>query len=380
MNNMQVAKNRLLVREPFFGYLLLKLHFIEDERINPPTMCVDGRSLWYHPDFVRDNSIDDLIVVLVHELLHCVLEHPKRCYGHIVQPSGWAADFVVNDYIVTKTPFTLPASGLYDPQFHDMSYEEVYKILLDRFNQLPKPTIEEYDAAVAAFGNFIEGITDDDKKDGISDGDFWKSGITEAANLIKTTGRGVCEAAEELIESTKPAQLPWEHLLQRFLSRQLSYRNNWNYPNKRYAHTGLFLPSKTGKGIDRLIVAIDTSISVTTEEFEHIIAEINKILLKLKPQKLTVIHCDSRIAAVEEFTYRDYPFNTAMKGRGCTEFKPVFDYIEEEGINPTCLVYFSDLEGSFNFDEPRYPVMWINTNYSNSKLEAPFGENVGLIL
>ena len=64
-------KNKLLVTEPFFGYLLLKLKFIKDEDVG--TMAVDGVSFWYSPSFVERTSPVLLLGIVVHELLHCVL-------------------------------------------------------------------------------------------------------------------------------------------------------------------------------------------------------------------------------------------------------------------------------------------------------------------
>lgn len=39
---------------------------------------------------------------------------------------------------------------------------------------------------------------------------------------------------------------------------------------------------------------------------------------------------------------------------------------------PTCLIYFTDLEGTFPKEEPDYPVLWINIG--RTIIKPPFGE------
>jgi predicted metal-dependent peptidase len=379
MDKITKAKNRLLITEPFFGYLLLKLKFINDTQEKYcTTMCVDGESLWYSPNYINNTSLNILIGSLVHELLHCILKHIVRGKDHHPKISNYAADYVVNDYILNKTSFELPKFVLYEDKFKDMSYEKVYDILIKENSGKPDKALSEISEKLGTFkasGNKIktENITQ-------SLDDQWTNNIQEAAALVKNTSQGASELIEELVQSTVPAQLPWEKILARFLQKQVKTSSNWAKPNRRYAHQGLYLPSKNSKIVGDITIAIDTSCSVTIEEFAHIIAEINKILLKVRPDKITLLHCDTDIRAIETYTAKDLPFNTAMKGRGGTSFSPVFQYIEDNRLNPLCLIYFSDLEGSFNFQAPRYPTLWINTYFKYNKAIAPFGTTIELNL
>ena len=60
-------------------------------------------------------------------------------------------------------------------------------------------------------------------------------------------------------------------------------------------------------------------------------------------------------------------------GVGGTDVNPVFDYVEEHGDTPACLIYFTDMYGRVPSTEPAYAVMW-GTATKNRK--APFGETV----
>jgi predicted metal-dependent peptidase len=61
-----------------------------------------------------------------------------------------------------------------------------------------------------------------------------------------------------------------------------------------------------------------------------------------------------------------------LGGGGGTSFIPPFVYLEEENIRPACLVYFTDMGGSFP-DDPGFPVIWCSTTEG---CEGPFGETI----
>jgi len=61
-----------------------------------------------------------------------------------------------------------------------------------------------------------------------------------------------------------------------------------------------------------------------------------------------------------------------LKGGGGTDFRKVFEYIEEKSIELDCLVYFTDAEGSFPEEEPPYPVIWI----VQSRAGVPWGRRI----
>jgi predicted metal-dependent peptidase len=59
-------------------------------------------------------------------------------------------------------------------------------------------------------------------------------------------------------------------------------------------------------------------------------------------------------------------------GGGGTDFAPVFEYVEQQGLAPQALVFLTDLYGPFPEREPHYPVIWVST----SSQVAPFGETI----
>ena len=80
------------------------------------------------------------------------------------------------------------------------------------------------------------------------------------------------------------------------------------------------------------------------------------------------------------------------KGGGGTDFRPVFDLIDNPNSQlstlnsqlsdpdepPVCVVYLTDLDGSFPAKEPEYPVLWCVPPGVNANRKIPFGEIVAV--
>ncbi len=78
-----------------------------------------------------------------------------------------------------------------------------------------------------------------------------------------------------------------------------------------------------------------------------------------------------RINHIDDLTMDD-PFQLKCHGGGGTDFRPPFEWLEEQGITPSCLVYLTDLDGPFPEIPSHYPVMWCSIN----KQRAPWGQTL----
>src|SRR5215471_13015961 len=116
------ARTQLLLNQPFFGTLCLRLKLTAGA---VPTMATDGRRILYDPSFVNSLQPAELEAVLAHEVLHCALGH--HCRRGQRDPQLWneAADFAINPMLVSNG-FSLPAGALVDPAFDNLSAEEIY--------------------------------------------------------------------------------------------------------------------------------------------------------------------------------------------------------------------------------------------------------------
>ncbi len=85
-----------------------------------------------------------------------------------------------------------------------------------------------------------------------------------------------------------------------------------------------------------------------------------------------MIYCDSRIAHIDEFGPGD-DLQFAAHGGGGTDFRPPFEWLEENQIVPRALVYLTDGYGPFPEQEPNFPTLWCINNHD---VTPPHGEHL----
>jgi predicted metal-dependent peptidase len=83
---------------------------------------------------------------------------------------------------------------------------------------------------------------------------------------------------------------------------------------------------------------------------------------------LYIIQCDAKIQEAKKITaaedFENYLKNTAIKGLGGTDFRPVFEYVdtlikEGELANLRGLIYFTDGYGTFPEHRPGYDAAFV---------------------
>jgi hypothetical protein len=107
-------------------------------------------------------------------------------------------------------------------------------------------------------------------------------------------------------------------------------------------------------------------------QLKQFAGEISAMSDQVQPESIHVICCDEQVSSVQEFGPSE-PIVLNPIGGGGTNFRPVFEWVEEHNLVPACLIYLTDLECHRYPDScPRYPVLWV----TNSRRTAPFGETL----
>lgn len=352
------ARTALVLDQPFFGMLALRLRMVEDVSIS--TMCTDGKQIRYNPDFTSKLSDAEIQGVLAHEVLHCSNGHVWRREGR--DPRKWniAADYCINP-IVESAGMQLPSCALKDPQFQGMSSEQIYKML---------PTENDGDGGKgqSGFGQF-----EDAKDEGEAQAE-WTVATVQACKVAQQAGK-LPAALKRLMDELLSSVVDWKSILRRFV-QITSARNDysWSRPSARYAASGMYLPHIRGEQTPKIAIAIDTSGSIDGEALRQFISEMNSISDECKPEEIVLMYCDAEIQGVETFQQGDQIVCDPIGGGG-TDFRPVFFELAKRGETPACLLYFTDLQGTFPETPPGYPVLWVSTG---GAVEVPFGEVVEL--
>ena len=171
-------------------------------------------------------------------------------------------------------------------------------------------------------------------------------------------------------------KLDWRKLLARFINLTGKSDYTWVSPNKRFIHTGYYLPGIKSENLESIVIAVDTSGSITEEELYMFTSEVANALGVFNGE-IAVIGCDTSVTTAETYTSADLPDKFSFQGGGGTDFRPPFEWAEENLSNTRCLIYFTDLCSSRYPAEPDYPVLWV-TNNENYMKKPPFGEIINI--
>jgi predicted metal-dependent peptidase len=351
------ARARLILSHSFFGTLALRLKMTEDRTI--PTACTNGAEIRYNPAFINELPSNQIKGLVAHEVMHCVLLHHIRRGSRDPQKWNYACDFAIN-LICAEASLELPPGALIDRKYNGMSSEEIY-------SKLPElPPNQQYSTG---FGEVTDAPGEENSNAGSSFSETeWKIAVTQAAQIAKQAGK-LPARLEGFVDELLSPQIPWRDVLRRFITERSKDDYSWTRPNRRHIASGIYLPTAWSESMGPIVVGVDTSGSIGQKELDTFSAEINVIIQDVRPSKTYVVYCDAAVNRVDEFEPNE---EVVLKpyGGGGTDFRPVFDYIDKHDIEPKCLVYLTDMYGTFPNDEPGYPVMWAAT----TDVKAPFGE------
>ena len=200
----------------------------------------------------------------------------------------------------------------------------------------------------------------------------WQQRLAGAAQQAMQAGK-MGGSMARLIDHLLQPRLPWRMLLARYITAIA--RDDFSYARPSRREGEAILPSLKSSQLD-IIVAIDTSGSIKTAEMDGFLSEIAALKGQMRA-RVTLIACDSEMAPGCPWTFEpweDFECPAKIAGGGGTDFRPVFEWVDGQGIKPELLVYFTDAKGSFPGNEPNYPVIWL----VKGKEKAPWGQRIQL--
>tara|TARA_R110000751_G_scaffold114157_4_gene213535 strand:- start:947 stop:1849 length:903 start_codon:yes stop_codon:yes gene_type:complete len=284
-----------------------------------------------------------------------------------------AADYVVNSAIIEAQAHipqrihiaVMPEGGLYDVRYKDATTKEV-------FNRLKKDK-EAGEGRFSPDEQHDNSALDEHDFEGASE--LSKQEIDETAQAIDTALRqgelirGKLGGTENkaVTKLLKP-QVNWREQLREFMTgicRSKDY-STWRRPSKRFIGQDIYMPSVVGESMENLVVAIDTSGSVTQEEGNAFISEVVSVCSDVHPKQLDLIYWDSEVdnhEVYEEGQYDTILTSTKPSGGGGTHVGCVNKYIRDKNLTPDAVVILTD--GGVEEDWGgvwQHPTLWVITN------------------
>jgi predicted metal-dependent peptidase len=206
----------------------------------------------------------------------------------------------------------------------------------------------------------------------------WQQRVQEAANMTAMRGEG-SGGMDRFVAAATEVETDWRSLLREFFASTAPVDYSYRTPSRRYVPSGLYLPSLSVPGIGHIAIAIDTSGSIDERVLSAFGAEVQEIVREMKPERVTLLWCDSRVHRIDTFEQGEEVVFRPVGGGG-TDFRPVFTAVEQMNEPPVCLVYLTDLEGTFPREDPGLPTLWAwRKAWSwQTQPKVPFGEVVAV--
>jgi predicted metal-dependent peptidase len=201
----------------------------------------------------------------------------------------------------------------------------------------------------------------------------WQQRLAGAAQQALQAGK-MDGAMARMVDHLLQPRLPWRMLLARYMTA--AARDDYSYLRQSRRNQGeAILPALRSSQVE-VVVAVDTSGSIRDGEIAEFLAEISALKGQMRA-RITLIPCDAQIAEDAPWIFEPWEelrLKTTVSGGGGTDFRPVFQWVEEQGLQPQVLVYFSDLEGRFPELAPSYPVLWL----VKGRGKPPWGQRIQL--
>ena len=217
---MTKARANLVMLHPFFGTLALRQRIIPAPGLK--TMMTNGYNIWYDPAWVDKLSLSQVTGVIAHEVMHTACNHSSRMGDR--DPEKWnvAGDYVINDILLNNN-FDLPPCRLHDPQYANMSAEEVYSKLPPR-----PPGKGKGNPDPGGCGGVYPAPTKPGQTQAEANNELEteiKMAIAQAAHAARQRGDFSADL-ERLVGDILQPVIPWKQVLRRFATA--SKRRLWS--------------------------------------------------------------------------------------------------------------------------------------------------------
>ena len=116
------ARANLVMGNPFFGTLALRLKMVEDKTVK--LSSTDGTVLRYNPDAVAEMPLSKVQGMLAHTVMHPAMLHHTRRGARDKAKWNKACDYSINT-ILSNAGFDLPEGKYINPAYAGMTAEQI---------------------------------------------------------------------------------------------------------------------------------------------------------------------------------------------------------------------------------------------------------------
>lgn len=350
-----------------------------------PTACTNGRDEIYGREFVKNLTEPELCFVIAHETAHKMYRHLttwRKLHDEDRALTNMACDYVINLMLHDLDPsgrvIQMPKfkednklfnkkkgdfMGLLDARFRGMNTKQVFDILKDEQEEGGSDGdgegFDEHDWDGA------QSLSDEEKKELAKEIDqAIRQGLIAQQKAKGSNAGGLDRELGDLLEP----KVDWRELLREFVKTTCRARDtsSWRKVNRRFLGTGTYMPSMIGQKVGHLVVGIDTSGSIGSEELSVFLSEVKAIAEEVNPSAVDLLYWDGEVAGHEtydEATVGSIVESTKPKGGGGTSPSCVSKYLNDNKIVPECVIMLTDgYVGSDWGSDWTAPTIWAITD------------------
>ena len=390
--------------------LMMHLRFLDTALAKAPCrerggigcMATDGDVCYYDPVWVLQTFKGEekrIARTYLHMLLHCVFAHSFQYEKLEGEDWDLAADIAVENVVIDMR---LPGVTLEE----DADAKRKLKILREDIGPLTAERIYRYLRKNPVSERERGELRQFFQKDVHS---LWKPAENYEISLeqwkkiserIKadlksfTKARAGAETLEKNLEETTRDRYDYSDILRRFtvMGEDISVNDEefdyiyYTYGLECYGNLPLIEPLeyKETKKVKEFVIAIDTSASCRGSVVRSFLKKTYSILKASEnffhKVNVHIVQCDNEVKSDTKVT-NDEDFDNFMKygklvGFGATDFRPVFDYLEElkahgEFENLKGLIYFTDGYGIYPERMPDYDVIFAFLDEDENRAKVP---------
>lgn len=372
-----------------------------------PTACTDGKNKKYGIDFLMGLSKQERVGLVYHENLHDAFLHMHRdrdLRKESARLYNVAADYVINAIIKDletkyQTFIALPKGALYAAKFADWSAREVYLYLRDECEPdggqgggQPQPgqpgqgephqgvdkVRDKQTGETFELGNPLDehdyqsadNMTPDERAKEAKD---VKESLQQGGTVAGVRGANLPRA----IEDSLIPKVDWREVLRDFIMEVCVGRDNstWRNANRKFMPMGVMLPSTESDAVGEVVLAIDTSGSISQADLAAVAGEVSKLCDETQPSKVRVLWWDTSVHGEQVFepdAYANIAHLLKPKGGGGTRVGCVSEYLSTRPTKPSAVIVFTDgyVEGRFTWNVGA-PTLWVLPESGCNKRFAP---------
>lgn len=417
-----LSRNTLLVNLRFLDAALSQFEFFP---IEESTLLTDGKHILYNPRHILEcykTAKEIPVRDYLHMVMHCVFKHMymdptlNRPYWDL------ACDIAVENVITELRLNTVAAPReRQQAQYIAAIKKELKHVTAEKIYSYLRQTVPDPNKIAEIRGLFYADnheiwymtVAEIEVRFGLSSGMGEDENGTESRAVMAAVWTGISERMQvdletfgkqrgllpgsltQNLQAVNREKYDYTAFLKKFAVMGEAMKINddefdyifYTYGLQLYEKMPLIEPLeyKEIKAIKEFVIAIDTSGSTSGELVQKFVQKTYNILKSTESFctkiNLHIIQCDADIQEDKKITcqeeFDEYLKTMKIHGLGGTDFRPVFQYVEQlrqnrEFTNLKGLIYFTDGYGTFPTKKPDYDTafVFIDDDYNNPNVPS----------